>query len=180
MNRKNTDSEIQPPSTLAEALEFDDSDLAANRAGRLSDHQRARLRQSWYRGLGISFGLIAFGVLTATAFLFLGWRTQTTVLTLVGITLTFFNAAVVGLLAQAYLRYRGDTQAGTVTKLEGSAARTLKINERARSAAYFVKIGEQELRVNKPVFNAFHDHGVYCIYRAATSKQILSAEQIIS
>ncbi|MBE2182519.1 MAG: hypothetical protein IAE89_03750 [Anaerolineae bacterium] len=178
MNRQNTDTAIQIQISLAEALQFDDGDLGANREGRLSENQRARLRQNWYRGLGISFGLIAFGVVAATVFLFLGWRMETVVLTLVGIALTFFNAAVVGLLAQAYLRYRGDTQAGTVIKLEGSASRTLKINERARSAAYFVKIGGQELRVNKPVFNAFHDHGVYCIYRAVISKQILSAEQI--
>lgn len=166
--------------TLAEALQFDESDLAANREGRLSASQLERLRRNWYRGMGINFGLVAFGVLAATIFLFIGWRTEMVVLTLVGITLTFFNAAVVGLLGQTYLQYRGDTKDGSVTKLEGTASRTLKINERARSAAYFVSINGQEIRVNKPVFNAFEDQGVYCVYRAAFSKQVLSAERLLS
>lgn len=180
MTNQTEHSEAQAPShpmTLEESLEFDANDLAANREGHLSDHQRERLRRNWLRGVAISAALIVFGILAATIFLYIGWRTETAALTIVGIALTFFNAAVVGLLAQAYLRYRGDTVNGSVAKLEGSVKRTLKINERARSAAYFVNIEGHALRVNKPVFNAFEDQGVYCVYRAALSKQVLSAEK---
>ncbi len=166
------------PVTLQEALQFDMADLAANRAGRLSEGQRARLWRNWQRGVVISISMIIFGILAATIFLYIGWRTYTTALTIVGITLTFFNAAVVGLLAQAYLRYRGDTADDAVVRLEGTATRTLRVNERARSAAYFIIIDGQELRVNKPVFNAIEDQGIYCVYRAPLSKQVLSAERL--
>lgn len=164
------------PMTLEQALRFDAADLQANRGGRLSPRQTQALRTAWRRTLALHAGLLLAITLGATIALFLGWRTESPVLTIVGIALTVCNAFVLGLLAQAAMRFRGDTSGTPVRVLEGQAERTLRVNPRARSAAYFVRLGGGEIRVNKPVFNAFAEGGRYRVYRAPASGQVLSAE----
>lgn len=166
------------PFVLAEALGFTAEDLAANREGRLSATQRARLQSAWRRSAGVYGVLMIGGILLATILLFAARRTDSPVLNIVGIGVTFINAAVVGLFAQSWLRFRGDTDGRPLQVLTGPATRTLNINPRARMAAYFVTVGGARIRVNKPIFNAFTEHAVYRVYRAPLSHQLLTAEQI--
>lgn len=163
--------------TLEQALRFDAADLQANREGRLSPRQALALRTGWRRTLALHIGLLLAITLGATIVLFVGWRYDSPVLTVIGIALTVCNAFVLGLLAQATMRFRGDTSGAPLRVLHGRVERTLRVNERARSAAYFVRVEGSEIRVNKPVFNAFAEGGQYRVYRAPASGQVLSAEQ---
>jgi len=82
---------------LSEALQFTEEDIAANREGRLSPAQQARLRRGFRRTLiaGI-IGIIVIG-LGATTLIFLGQQNNSMVLVVLGIALTVLNAFIVGM-----------------------------------------------------------------------------------
>lgn len=159
---------------LADVLNFSAEDLAANRAGGLSDAQRARLTRGWQRTVWIIAGLVvAFGLL-ATILLFLGQRNESPILGIIGITITVVNAVLVGLGAQSYLRTTSDLRGGRVTVLDGVVTHTIRVTGRA--ATYILKLDGQEIIVPKVVFFAFEDSKPYRLYRAPASKTLLSAE----
>jgi hypothetical protein len=175
-------ADISPPldsqQALMDALQFTTADLAANREGSMSAAQKMAFRNTWQRGLLIRIVILLITILTATTFLFVGQQQASPAFTLLGITMTIFNAVIVGQAAQAYLRYSGDTGRQKVILQEGTAQRILRINHRARTSAYFIRLGEHEIRVTKPVFNAFVEGGRYRLYRAPVSKIVLSAEAL--
>lgn len=164
--------------TLAELLRFSLADLAANRAGTLSDAQRDRLTTQFRRAIAINGALIFFIILAATTLIFFGSQRSNAVLLLVGIALTIFNAGLVGVTAQLVMRYRADTSASPLLVQEGEAKRILRLNPRTRTSAYIVQVGGSEIRAAKPVFNAFSEHSRYRVYRTAGSKQVLSVEKL--
>ena len=159
---------------LAEALGFTDADLAANRDGRLTDAQIARLRRNWRRTLWITIGIVVIGGLAATIFLFIGQRNDSAILTLLGIIITVINAATVGLGAQSYLRLSRDVNAARVSAISGVVSHTIRVS--GRVATYVLKLDEQEIVVPKPVFFAVEDGKAYRLYRAPNTKTLLSGE----
>ncbi len=165
-----------PPTSLREALSFTDADLAANRDGRLTDAQIARLRRSWRRTLWITVAIVVIGGLAATTFLFLGQRSDSAILTLLGIIITVINAATVGLGAQSYLRLSRDVSAARVTAISGVVSHTIRVS--GRVATYVLKLDQQEIVVSKPVFFAVEDRKAYRLYRAPNTKTLLSGEAV--
>src|SRR3954467_13776069 len=109
----------EPKLSLAEALNFSGDDLTANRAGRLSEAQIARLTRSWRRTLWIVIGLVVLFVLIATTLLFLAQQHDSPILTVIGIIVTIINATIVGLGAQSYLRTSSDIRGGRVVTING-------------------------------------------------------------
>jgi hypothetical protein len=164
---------------LMQALQFTSDDLAANRRGEIGPFQVVRLKRALVRALAIGVPLLALGILAAAALMFLGDRQQSSGLTLVGIALTVFNAAVVGFLLQWWLRTRADLDR-PVTATEGVLHRTVRARPNGRLIGYVLKLEGQpfEWMVNRTVFNAFPESAVCRLYRAAGSRQLLSAEVI--
>lgn len=160
---------------LAAALGFSAEDLIANQAGRLTGAQQERIRRASRRFLLIGVaGIVVIG-LGAAVLIFLGQQNNSAVLYLIGLVLTIVNAAIVGLLVQNYLRAQSDL-AQPPRAEKGIINRTLRIS--GRTPTYTLRIGDQQIIVNKPTFNAFIDGAVYTLYRSAGSKALLSAEMI--
>lgn len=162
--------------TLAEALQFTNDDLAANRAGQLSGAQAARLRRNVRRTLTAILAIVFFSILLATVLIFLGQQNGSVVLTLVGIVLTIFNAGVVGFGVQSWARYRIDVGATPVLAQEGEVARTLRLV--GRTPLYIVTFQGSRIAVSKDAFNAFGEGTTFRLYRSAGSKTLLSAEKV--
>jgi hypothetical protein len=160
--------------TLPETLGFTPEDLAANRDGRLSEAQKARLTRNWRRTLWIVIGLVIVCGLGATILLFVGQQQGSAILSFVGILVTFVNAAIVGLGAQSYLRTSRDIREGRVAELSGVVSHTIRVS--GRVATYILKLDGQPLVVSKPVFFAVEDGKPYRFYRAPASKTLLSGE----
>lgn len=156
-----------------EALGFSADDLAANRAGQLSERQRQQLRRAHLRLMRSLIVIVSGIVLLATGALYLGSSSGRIVFTLIGITLTLVNAGLVGFAAQQRLRYRADT-AAPVRAQSSTVHRVLRVS--GRSPAYLIRLEGEELRVNKRVFNAFVEGERYWLYRAGSSGTLLSAE----
>lgn len=160
---------------LATALGFSADDLAANRAGRLSEAQDRRLRTGWRRQLIVTVILVIALMLGATVVLFIGQRGDSAALTFIGVLLTVINAGVVGLAAQNYLRVSGDRARGGVLATSGAITRTLRVVS-GRVTVCIVKVNGEDVIVSKPVFNAFEEGKRYTLYRTPVSKTLLSVE----
>ena len=162
--------------SLDEVLNFTDEDLQANRAGHLSDAQIERLRAGWRRYLIV--GIIALIVIGffAVLLIFQGQRGESDVLVFIGFALTLINAAIMGLIGQAYIRLSRDLRASSLITTCGTVVHTVKIYNRA--ATYLLDIEGERLLVPKPVFFAFEDKVPYALYRTAGSKTLLSAERL--
>lgn len=162
---------------LMQALQFTSDDLAANRRGVIGPAQATRVRRTFRRALALGVALLVLGVLGAAASLYFGDRNDDLVLTLVGIALTVFNAAVVGFLAQWWLRTQTDLKR-PVQMNTGVVHRTVRARPNGGLIGYVLRVEGQpkDLRVNRPVFNAFMDGTAYRFYRAAGSHVLLSAE----
>lgn len=161
--------------TLTETLNFTPDDLDANRAGKLSEAQKARLTRNWRRTLWIVIGLVVVCGLGATILLFVGQQQGSTILSAVGVLVTFLNAATVGLGAQSYLRTSRDIREGRAAELSGVVSHTIRVS--GRVATYILNVGGQQMVVPKPVFFAVEDGKPYRFYRAPVSKTLLSGEQ---
>ncbi|MCC6802480.1 MAG: hypothetical protein IT319_06325 [Anaerolineae bacterium] len=159
---------------LADVLNFSAEDLAANRAGNLSNSQKARLARGWQRTVGIIVGLVVGFGLLATILLFLGQRNESPILSIIGVIITVVNAVLVGLGAQSYLRTTSDLRGGRVAVLDGVVSHTIRVTGRA--ATYILKVDAQEIIVPKVVFFAFEESKPYRLYRAPASRTLLSAE----
>jgi uncharacterized membrane protein YidH (DUF202 family) len=160
---------------LADVLNFSAEDLAANRAGALSDAQKARLARGWRRTLWIIVALVVGFGLVATILLFLGQQNASPILSVIGVTITVINAVIVGLGAQNYLRTSSDLRGGRVATISGIVSHTIRVS--GRTATYVLKVDGQDIIVPKPVFFAIEDAKPYRLYRAPASKTLLSAEE---
>lgn len=169
------DTPIERPS-LAAALNFTPADLDANRDGRISETQAARIRRSWRLTRAIVAGLLIVLVLLATTLIYFGQQSDSAILTLTGITLAVINAGVAVIGVQNYLRLSRDFNEGRAIALTGSAKRTVRVN--GRNVAYLIEIDGQRLPVSKDAFNAFEENHEYHVYLSASSRRLLSAEAV--
>lgn len=166
-----------PPIDLAALFGFSVDDLAANRAGRLSAAQLNRLRARQRRAALVVGGLVWFGALAATAFLFVGRREDNLILTLIGIAITICCAAASAVFARYGLRLNADIRAGQADTFSGALERVIKpINRRV--VMYLIRVGGAEVVVGKDAFKAFQHGAPYRLYRAHYSGVLLAVEQI--
>ncbi|GEM_PF-1097635 len=164
--------------TLNEALRFTLADLAANRAGHLSDSQIEALRRAWRRS-AVTTAVIVIGIgIGAILMLYAGQQNGSFVLTLIGIALTLLNAGIVGFAAQARIRLNADLRQPIIA-VRGIVRHTIRVSGKA--ATYILDVEgtdspPERMLVAKPVFFAFEENVPYCLYRTAASKTLLSAE----
>ena len=158
------------------ALQFTGSDLAANRQGRLSPAQVARIQHMRRRQLLLAGALFIFFVIGATSLLFVGQREGNPILTGAGGALIIMNALLVGLVGRGSMRIGSDLRANSVEALAGEVERVLRRGRQGDS--YLLRINGDDLRVNKEVFLGFAHERPYRIYRTRGSRRLLSAEAI--
>ena len=159
---------------LADVFNFSAEDLAANRAGALSEAQKARIERGWRRIFWIILALVVGCGLAATILLFLAQQNHSPILSVIGIAITIINAVIVGLGAQSYLRTSGDLRGGRVATINGVVSHTIRVS--GRVATYILKVDGQEIVVPKAVFFAVAEGKPYRLYRAPASKTLLAAE----
>jgi hypothetical protein len=167
-----------PTPDLMTALNFTPDDLAANRAGVLSDAQRERLRRS---GRPLFYGVVglALALMTGAALLiYLGQRGAAPILSLVGVSLTAINAVVLAVGVGSQLRLREDVRGGRVVTLSGIVRRVVRVSRRSAAYVLVVELPEGALRLNvsKAVFNSFQDGARYHLYRTPSARLLVAAE----
>jgi hypothetical protein len=167
-----------PAPELMAALHFTADDLAANRAGVLSDAQRERLRRS---SRPLFYGVMALALalmIGAALLIYLGRRGEPPILSLIGVSLTAINAVVLAVGVGSRLRLGEDLRTGRVVRLSGIVRRVVRVNRRAAAYVLVVELPEGALRLNvsKAVFNSFQDGARYHLYRTASARLLVAAE----
>lgn len=160
---------------LMTALRFTPEDLAANRAGRLSEVQVYHLRVRRQRSILSGIGLILAAALIATLFLFAGRRGDNPILMFVGMGVTLCSAAFTGIFARHWLRLSADVQAQTVQVISGRLERVVRPVTR-RVVNYAVRVETVEVVVSKDIFEVFQHKSDYTLYQARHSGLLLAAE----
>jgi hypothetical protein len=161
---------------LMRLLQFDESDLANNRAGLLSAAQRERLTKQRGRAALVNGVAVVIILLIAAVLLFIAQRNNNVFALFIGIALTVVNALLLARTAQGWLRIAGDLARDEVDMLEGKVERTVRVI--GRVLVYVLKVGGRELTVTKEVFNAVGEGRRWRFYRARYSGTLLSAEAV--
>lgn len=162
---------------LMRALRFSPDDLAANRAGQLSEVQLYHLRVRRRQSIAIGLGMMLFFVITATLLIFMGSRSGSPILTLIGIGVTLGTAAIGGIFARFWFRLGADIAGGRVFSITGPLERVVKPVSR-RVMNYMIRVGEVEVFISKEAFDVFEHQQIYTLYRAPYTGTLLAAERV--
>lgn len=161
--------------SLSASLGFTPADLEANRLGKLSHSQMERLKAIRRRNTLVATAFFVALVLGATLLFYLGQLNRSLILFGAGLALTLFNAVAVGRAGRAHMRIAGDLRGGQVEVFGGVVERVLR---RGRASdSFLLRVNGVELRVTQDVFMGFRHMAPYRIYRAGSSRVLLSAEQ---
>lgn len=158
------------------AMRFDEADLAANRAGKLSAAQQNRLRQMQQRTLLIGGVLFFFFTLIATTLLFAGANNAAPILSLIGALVVVCNAISIGMFGRQWMRLAADLRRGTVVAVQGPLERVIR--PMGRTANYVLRIEKIHFPVSKDVFKNFRHEQGYILYSAPYAHVLLSAEPL--
>jgi hypothetical protein len=165
---------------LAAALKFNDDDLQANRAGRLTVRQRNRVYVQ-RRMVIITLTLITafIGVISAIVILavLLGAvKSEVAILlALGGEVITAGLAYLVWSLRQNYKTYLGE---GYVAHIKGPVT-MYQLRERQddkTKTVYALRVGHLEFEIPEPALSAFTEGSHYMIYYTPEPLTLLSAE----
>ena len=159
---------------LMAAMNFNETDLQANRQGHLSQAQTARIKRMRRRHILMAAVLFLAMVLVATLLIFFGQRSQNTILSAAGGLLTVVNALAMGGLGRVCIRAGGDLRTGGIEVLGGDVERVLRRGRQGDN--YLLRIDGASLVVTKDVFLGFQHEAPYRIYRTRLSRLLLSAE----
>jgi hypothetical protein len=174
-----TTMQIRYFNVLAANLDFDDHDLAENRAGHLSEKQAAKLkllRKKENRDV-ITFMLVMLlvcGPLTLVLVMnsidIFGWICGGLYLCILGVGPVFW-----------YLSHRAitaDLNAGRIEAVQGPIqCYEHVVNTKNAHIIYSVRIGDVKFnRVTQEVYTAFRHLEVYTVYYTPHSKHLLAAE----
>jgi hypothetical protein len=160
---------------LMAILGFDEDDLAANRAGRISLKQIARLkrkRQGFMPtpktivGLGAVLVAILWGTIGVTR---LSYETLST------LTMTMMLFVVIALkMMEHFDGITADVRKETVEEVEGRVE--LSMQTTLNADRYFLNVDQMRFKVTQQALLAFKNGDPYRIYYAPRSKQVLSVE----
>lgn len=146
---------------LLGVLEFSAIDLAANRRGTLSEHQRAQLARKRRHALELWILticlLVALGVILHFRLVVIG----------------FVSATLVTMALGVWLKFDADFKE-PVQSIQGAMQFSPKLTP--PFGAYMLRIGNKQFTVSSRLKQALQAGGVYRIYHTAGSHTILSAE----
>lgn len=166
--------DIPTVAELMPIMQFDEEDLAQNRAGQLGDNQRQRLQNLQMRALLIGAGGFFGFALLATTFLFFGQENGSLILYLAGVFITILNAIFIGMFARQWMRLRADLSDNAIEVIQGQMERVVKPDSRMNN--FMLRIQGQEFYVKKDLFKLFRHEVDYTLYRAPHSRVLLAAE----
>ncbi len=161
-------------SALPALLRFSEADLRANRQGRLSEAQAARLHQARRRASLLAALLFCALVIVASLLLYSGQARGKPLLSMTGSLLIVVNALLSGFAGRSWMRTGSDLRAGAVEALAGDVERVLRRGP--AGDRYLLRINGDSLAVSRDVFLGFQHAAPYRIYRSSHSRQLLSAE----
>lgn len=164
------DDTALPTSDLPTALDFTPDDLQANRAGTLSDRQRATLAAR-RPGLDIRPALFYLGIAVVLAVANLFANRSLLLIT----EAMFAFSGLLSLLDYAYRRaeVRRAAQRGIVAEVTG---RTYCSRALRRQAAPTLTIEDQTFAVSPAVWEAVPDGATYTVYYTPTARIVVAAE----
>jgi len=171
-----------PQEHLSNALEFDDDDLTANRAGRLSPNQITKLIRYQRQRLRFMIVVIAAGVVFTGLIVVEPSPTLTSDKALEIIVL-FWMVVILLEVFYFFQRQRNDQEIvdGTIQMLEGEVY-PQRIRTPGRrgpgGGRYIIAIRGKRFWVQPEIFRAFLPDHHYRIYSTPYSKVILSAEYL--
>jgi len=176
---------------LQAALDFTDDDLVANRAGRLSSAQQARMTKTQGQGqiANIVFGIVFVVIIAVIAFIVLpplfAPQPEHSSAIPPGIIILVV-VVVLGIIGLSFLRTRRKLRGvtGAVLMAEGEAKGNIKATGNVEDAGmmmmYRIKVGSVTFAVSRPdQVAAFHDGARYRAYYVKGTLPILvSAEAV--
>ncbi|RMG88603.1 MAG: hypothetical protein D6712_03290 [Chloroflexi bacterium] len=162
---------------LMRELQFDHSDLEANRYGELGENQRTRLRQMRMRyligGIGVMLGIS----IVAALFFYWGISQDNPILNIIALAVIFFDALGMTLLGRHYALLSAELSDGTIETFEGEIERVIRPQGR-RAGQYLLRIDDAEFYVPKEVFKHFIHQARYRVYCSPRTRTLLAAELI--
>jgi hypothetical protein len=163
--------------SLQKALKFSPNDLEANRRGRLSEKQRLTLQNQliWLLFVIPAF-VIYWGLCSNSIMSFLTLRfksPETSRLIFVG-----SSAVVAVVLCIVSVQTLVDCLRGKVGTIETTLGLEIRKGPKD-STVLMVDTGERIFKVERDVFEAFHDGEHYAIYYLPLSNRIVAAEWIL-
>lgn len=157
--------------SLADALNFTDDDLTANRAGRLSDVQSTRLRaRAGYTTLA--------GALIALALAGGGFWLIALGATLAALALFALAAGLFVLTRWGRGTAAAEVAAGAVACVSGEAVLSANDypNPNGNVTEYVLEIGDEAFVLSRDAFAAFEDGDTYTVYYLPGLRMVISAE----
>lgn len=176
---------IKYEQTLADLLQFDESDLDQNAQGQMSDRQRGNLRRQQRRvalnqltGVVIGIGLSAlFTAILSSQLPDSDAMVALLALILVPIAIVLWFSYR---LLRVTLQTSRDIRNQQIDAIEGRIALDLKVDSNTNAGAstvrYTVTIEDQRFEIEKPLFLALKNGDPYLIYYAPNTRQILAIE----
>ena len=165
---------VPPLSALMTEMGFDKQDLQANRAGKLSSRQIARLQALQRRALLIGAIFFFSLALLATLFIFMGQQNESLVLSLIGMLMTICNAIGTGFFARQWMRLAADLRSGTCMAVRGPLERVIRPNGQINQ--FVLRISPAEFSVRKEIFKQFRHDKAYALYYTRHAWLLLCAE----
>jgi hypothetical protein len=164
--------------TLMEHLRFTADDLAVNRTGELSAHQRRYLTFDRQKNLIVGLVTLVVLILATAGLLFGGLRDNNWVLLTLGGILLAVNAATSWVVGIGWVRATYDLRTNTVEVVEGQAQHVVR--HVAKAASGSVRVGDKvEIPApNMEMFKAFQPGATYRLYRTSHSGRLLSVERV--
>ena len=161
---------------LASALGFSREDLDANRAGRLSPAQSARLGR--IRNRAIVTALVSGAIAAGIVALWPSFNGSTTSIIFWALLL-FFPAALAAVSLWNAVQHTRDLQGGTIAMAGGPLHREAEnVGSTRRAPNYTLNAGGVRLHVPLAVYGAFADGGHYALYHTPHSRVLLAAEPL--
>ncbi|MBL8089206.1 MAG: hypothetical protein JNJ43_02685 [Anaerolineales bacterium] len=160
---------------------FDDSDLIANRAGRLSPKQEKKIISNDQFANRVILGFFLVCLAFTLFFAYKVFSDSTSIPSWVGLILAMFFGSLFsrGLFTKvdySVQKVEGEVQFVKVEKLSGSA--TDPMHKRQKVSSYEMHIGGESFSNANPALIEIMQGDVYAVYYTKTTRQILSVEFI--
>ena len=160
---------------------FDDSDLTANKSGRLSPKQQKKLTANDQFANRVILGFFLVCLAFTLFFAYKAFSDMTSIPSWIGLVLSMFFGSIFsrGLFTKvdySVQKAQGEVQFVKVEKLSGSV--TDPAYKRKKVESYEMHVGGESFSNANPALIPYMQGKVFAVYYAKDTKQILSVELI--
>lgn len=160
---------------------FDDTDLIANKAGKLSPKQNKKLTANDEFTQRLLTGFVLVCSTSAFFFMYRAFVNPTSAGAWVGAGIaaffaTFFARGLFNKIDYSVQRVQGEVQFVKVEKLSGSPADP--IHKRKKEISYAMQVGSESFSNANPALTEYMQGNIYAVYYTKDTRKILSVELI--